>query len=1114
MLRIFRNSAAALILLSLALSAAGNTTTQIASIKSASTDGSPSDSTFSLVVAADTAANALTTTTALELSVAVTPSEAHRGALVDIYTVIVASNKFFKLAPDGGYVPWDGTVEDLTPFATGRMLGADNKFTLINGTLAEAGSYLYFTAYSAQGESRLHFTPEPAQLNIKASTTLPDDTHSAAAKTFDTEIESDIVQARCITCHVEGGLARSSALQFQRTNTASSLNNFGALSEYIESKGAELLLAKVAGGEGHVGGLQLAPDSDGYAAIEKVISELANVSAATSYVFSGSGDGASAREASFLSSVVMEPREATLRRATLLLQGRVPTEAEKKLASTEAGLRTALRALMKGPAFREFAVTATNDRLFVESTGQPINIALSNFLKLHNRRSEDNLKGGASDLYRNLNWAVNRAAPELVAYVVENEKPYSEILTANYMMMNPFLNEWLEGNATFDENDNYTIFKPAQVQGYYYDQDLAVVIYRPAMNNSIYKAIRPPVSDFPHAGILTDFSFLARYPTTATNRNRARARWVLYHYLGIDVEKSSQRPTDEASLADKNNPTMNNPNCTVCHALLDPVAGAFQNWGDFNLYRRDNRDSLDRFYKHPEDGSKSLYVYGDLWYRDMRAPGIFGKEISEKKTTLRALGEMITDEPAFLTATAKFWWPSVFGKPMLDKPAVESDQGYAAKYAAYQAQQASLENFAAALNTRMNAKDMLVEMFMSSWFGSASVTSYAFNSAQFEAGLGSEQLLSPEQLARKTRALTGVAWRTNFRPSGRIYSSYETLGVLIGGIDSEAVTTRATELTPTMTSILMTHATETSCPAVIRQFAKPRNERTLFTEIEDSTLPMVYDAATFSVASKELGDWHKVSLNSSVTAGASRVSVNFTNPWCDYDGSQCIEQRILYVDSLSITSPSVSSVVIKGNDPRLTSTVNNQDCYPDRQGYSKCYGGTLSLDWTFSEGGMHKLEVTMSSQLAPSRNESIKAAISVGAIGDPLTAKNSNIAAIKQQIQNLYSSLHGTEQDASSDAVTQVYEIFVAALSKVHEAHNGRFSQCNLWNDGAFFNDNLTQAEIETFRTSRPGEDWYHDSWEDRRVFEDVFTEDPFGTKYAWTAVMMYMLSHYDYLHE
>ena len=68
--------------------------------------------------------------------------------------------------------------------------------------------------------------------------------------TFDTEVEDSIVQARCIACHVEGGLARSSALQFQRTNTASSLNNFGALSAYIDAKGSELFLAKIAGEQG------------------------------------------------------------------------------------------------------------------------------------------------------------------------------------------------------------------------------------------------------------------------------------------------------------------------------------------------------------------------------------------------------------------------------------------------------------------------------------------------------------------------------------------------------------------------------------------------------------------------------------------------------------------------------------------------------------------------------------------------------------------------------------------------------------------------------------------------------------------------------------------------
>jgi hypothetical protein len=224
------------------------------------------------------------------------------------------------------------------------------------------------------------------------------------------------------------------------------------------------------------------------------------------------------------------------------------------------------------------------------------------------------------------------------------------------------------------------------------------------------------------------------------------------------------------------------------------VAGAFQNWDDFNRYRGNGYDALDNFYKWPEDGSKSPYQFGDLWYRDMREPGLFDKRIANNEETLNSLAELIVADPAFLSASAKFWWPSVFGKPMLDSPAVESDQGYAGKYAAYQAQQESLKDFSAALATRMSAKDMLVEMIMSPWFSGESVTSYAFNEAQYEAQFGSKQLLTPEQLGRKTRALTGVSWRSNMRPSGEMNSAYETFSVLLGGIDSEAVTSRATEL--------------------------------------------------------------------------------------------------------------------------------------------------------------------------------------------------------------------------------------------------------------------------------------------------------------------------------
>ena len=113
-------------------------------------------------------------------------------------------------------------------------------------------------------------------------------------------------------------------------------------------------------------------------------------------------------------------------------------------------------------------------------------------------------------------------------------------------------------------------------------------------------------TDYPHAGILNAKVFLQRYPTTATNRNRARSRWTYYHFLGLDIEKSASRTTDPVALADTNNPTMRNPACTVCHSVMDPVAGAFQNYGDEGLYRDQwgGLDSLDEFYK--DDGTEQI----------------------------------------------------------------------------------------------------------------------------------------------------------------------------------------------------------------------------------------------------------------------------------------------------------------------------------------------------------------------------------------------------------------------------------------------------------------------------------------------------------------------------
>jgi hypothetical protein len=156
----------------------------------------------------------------------------------------------------------------------------------------------------------------------------------------------------------------------------------------------------------------------------------------------------------------------------------------------------------------------------------------------------------------------------------------------------------------------------------------------------------------------------------------------------------------------------------------------------------------------------------------------------------------------------------------------------------------------------------------------------------------------------------------------------------------------------------------------------------------------------------------------------------------------------------------------------------------------------------------------MSGQLAPSREGYLEVVMSIESNENVLTTNSLNAVAIRNQISKLFEVLHGNRFTANSDSVMQVYEIFAAALARAPEAHNGIFHQCAIWRDGMFYDDNLSQTELDVFRSLNPNGDWYQEDYQSRRVFDDAFRADHYGSKYAWTAVMMYMLSHYDYLHE
>ena len=427
----------------------------------------------------------------------------------------------------------------------------------------------------------------------------PDQTSAEAV--FSQHISGPIVQTKCANCHVQGGASGNTRLVFVRATDAPdhealNLQTFEDFLAAVAGEGGGSYVLNKIQGVGHGGGVQVSPGTEEFANMQRFLGLLGE-----------EVEPAPLTPETLFDTVIMAAPRKTLRRAALIFAGRIPTDEE--YAAVESGdesvLRATIRGLMEGPQFHEFLIRASNDRLLTDRRGENI-IADDSFVaytrERYRLRAAARANGDDREVKKwedSVQFGARRAPLELIAYVVENDLPYTEILTADYIMANPWAASAYGASTGFDNPQNVHEFKPSRIVSYYRKGGGFESEYDPELQ--AYRVIDPGsmITDYPHAGILNTTSFLLRYPTTATNRNRARARWTYYHFLGHDVEKSASRTTDPAALADISNPTMHNPACTVCHGVLDPVAGAFQNYSDSGFYRnqRGGLDSLDDSYK-------------------------------------------------------------------------------------------------------------------------------------------------------------------------------------------------------------------------------------------------------------------------------------------------------------------------------------------------------------------------------------------------------------------------------------------------------------------------------------------------------------------------------------
>ena len=258
----------------------------------------------------------------------------------------------------------------------------------------------------------------------------------------------------------------------------------------------------------------------------------------------------------------------------------------------------------------------------------------------------------------------------------------------------------------------------------------------------------------------------------------------------------------------------------------------------------DERYGGDGFATLSVENNAYAYQEGDTWYSDMLAPGFAGELAPNPDNSVQWLAKQIVSDERFAESTVKFWWPAIMGNEVTEPPEVEGDADFEGLLLAANSQGAEVTRLANGFRrgfqggAAYNLKDLLVEIVFSKWFRTDVVEDEDPIRAVALRDAGARRLLTPEELARKTEALTGILWGREPRAievqRGQQRSNlFDDYRLLYGGIDSDGVTERARDITSVMAGVAKRHAAEVSCPIVMREFyLVPEAERRLFTGID------------------------------------------------------------------------------------------------------------------------------------------------------------------------------------------------------------------------------------------------------------------------------------------
>lgn len=210
-----------------------------------------------------------TTADSIRIIGSIQPEAVQLNQLADLYVVANLNGNFFMRNSSGGFVPWNGQVPSLVPFRTGVTLTTNTAVDFLTGKIPLVGTFSLFLGYKS-ADGVLTYTPAPHQITISAPVVIPqpDPTPTVnplqeAQSFFDSKIESQVIQSRCITCHLSGGLAAASGITYLPASDSRHFsNNFTVLRNAGKSYGRAGLLGRAMGLSGHQGGAQFSSTNE------------------------------------------------------------------------------------------------------------------------------------------------------------------------------------------------------------------------------------------------------------------------------------------------------------------------------------------------------------------------------------------------------------------------------------------------------------------------------------------------------------------------------------------------------------------------------------------------------------------------------------------------------------------------------------------------------------------------------------------------------------------------------------------------------------------------------------------------------------------------------------